>query len=88
MQAEAEKEAEERRLAIVQGEANQKLKNQWHGWYAQYGDQTEMTFDTFKIKKTKIRGHGSDANGEFEIKGKVDHDKVEFTKQYIGKHAV
>ena len=64
------------------------MKNQWHGWYAQYGPRTDMIFETLKIKKSKIRGHGSDVNGEFEIKGKVDHDKVEFTKQYIGKHAV
>lgn len=74
MQAQAEQEAEERRLAIVQGDANKKLKNQWLGWYAQYGDQQEMTFESLKIKKTKIRGHGSDTNGEFEIKGKVHHD--------------
>lgn len=64
------------------------MKNQWHGWYAQNGHRTDMIFETLKIKKSKIRGHGSDVNGEFEIKGKVDHDKVEFTKQYIGQHAV
>lgn len=43
-----------------------------------------MTFETLKVKKSKIRGHGHDAIGEFEIKGKVKHGEVEFTKQYIG----
>ena len=47
-----------------------------------------MIFETLKVKKTKIRGHGTDPNGEFEIKGKIKHGEVEFTKQYIGKHAV
>lgn len=47
-----------------------------------------MIFETLKVKKSKIRGHGSDVNGDFEIKGKINHDEVEFTKQYIGKHAV
>ena len=88
MQAKAEQENEEkRRLAIVQDEENQK-KNHWKGWYAQDDRRTEMTFESLKIKKTKIRGHGSDINGEFKIEGKVKHDEVEFTKQYIGKHAV
>ena len=47
-----------------------------------------MQFDVLKIMKKKIKGEGHDGVGLFEIKGKVKHDEVEFTKQYIGQHAV
>ena len=86
-----EGEAEARRLAIAEDEQEKltrierkKLKNQWHGWYQQGGQHHDMQFDVLKIMKKKIKGEGHDGVGLFEIKGKVKHDEVEFTKQYIG----
>jgi outer membrane receptor for ferrienterochelin and colicin len=94
-QAMMEAEAEARRVAIAEADdqklerlERKKLKNSWTGWYQQGGTQHEMKFEVLKINKKKIRGEGHDENGQFEIKGKISHDEVKFTKQYHGAHAV
>ncbi len=50
-----------------------------------------MHITELKIKQgKKIRGSGTDAVGEYEIKGKKVKDDgfVKFTKKYIGQHEV
>ncbi len=95
MQAQVEAEAEARRLAIADDEKEKvekrekkKLKDTWDGWYQQGGDKHDMKFDVLKIKKKKIKGEGHDEVGQFKINGRVNHDEVEFSKEYVGKHTV
>ena len=48
-----------------------------------------MEFLNFKIKKNTVKGKGLDVNGMFNIQGQIASDgHLEFTKQYVGKHAV
>ena len=47
-----------------------------------------MKFDFLQVKKRKIKGHGADDIGDFEIKGEIKHGEVEFEKRYHGKHTV
>ncbi len=64
-------------------------ERQWSGHYSQNGAQHEMIFEILRFKNDKITGSGEDANGKFLLNGHIQHNgHLEFTKQYIGKHAV
>ena len=48
-----------------------------------------MKIESLRFKSGKISGAGEDTNGKFFIEGSIHHNgHLEFTKQYIGKHAV
>lgn len=63
---------------------------EWEGWYEQNGQRNPMKFDRMEIGLNGvIEGGGQDIIGQFQIFGQVSHHgSVNFTKQYIGKHAV
>lgn len=63
---------------------------EWEGWYEQRGKRNPMKFDHMQIGLNGvIDGKGADTVGHFQIFGQVSrHGSVNFTKQYIGKHAV
>jgi hypothetical protein len=59
----------------------------WRGFYAEHdGRQCPMVFKKFSVKGDKVKGKGSDENGNFKIKGKVHKDGgVTFKKDYTGR---
>lgn len=63
---------------------------EWEGWYDQNGQRQPMKFNHMQIGLNgAMQGNGSDNVGQFQIFGQVSrHGSVNFTKQYIGKHAV
>lgn len=66
-----------------------RVDKRWAGVYMQNGEETEMIFDHMNIWMNKIQGRGRDEVGEFEINGTFENNgRVNFTKQYIGQHAV
>merc|ERR1712226_859093 len=63
----------------------------WTVWYKQNGMKNNMNFRNFQVDHHgNIWGHGSDANGNFNISGKVNWSNTgfKFHKQYVGQHAV
>ena len=49
----------------------------WHGFYDYHDDNRDaMIFDNFYIADGVVKGDGSDAVGEFDIDGTIDHGNV------------
>ena len=64
-------------------------EREWHGHYSQGGSNHDMKLNSLRFKNGKISGAGEDPNGQFVIDGHIQQNgQLEFTKQYIGKHAV
>lgn len=64
-------------------------KIEWEGHFEQNGAKTPVNFDNMRLKTDgSIIGGGSDSVGEFQIQGKLSGKELEFTKQYVGAHAV
>jgi hypothetical protein len=73
--------------SVPQSKPKAKKGTIWRGFYAEHdGRQCPMTFKKFSVKGEKIKGKGSDENGNFKIKGKVHKDGgVTFKKDYTGR---
>merc|ERR1711957_99421 len=68
--------------------AQSAFKIKWKGGFEQFGQENEVEFSNMYMDLNgNIYGDGSDAVGNFTISG-VWGDNVQFTKQYIGAHAV
>ena len=76
-------------LQGLQGNFHLIKEREWKGHYSQGGQNHEMLIDSLRFKNGKISGAGEDPNGQFVIDGNIQNNgQLEFTKQYIGKHAV
>ena len=59
------------------------------GCFWQDGDKYDMEFDNCTMDQDgNIQGSGTDDIGDFTFGGRWDDSEMEFTKQYIGAHAV
>ena len=59
------------------------------GKYYQYNIGHDMNFKYFSLRKGRVAGQGDDDIGAFTMAGTYNESgKVNFTKQYIGKHSV
>lgn len=59
----------------------------WTGYYMQGDTRDDMNLN-MDVTDIAVSGYGSDAVGQFLVKGSVDGDSVKFVKKYIGQHMV
>lgn len=59
----------------------------WSGFYEQGGQKQNMSID-LSVDQNGVFGSGTDAVGQFVIRGQVQGPLVQFAKAYYGKHTV